>query len=228
MTGLTNGEPYKFQFRAQNEVMKNGEDGGPAVSATGTPWPVVTLVLDSEDIAEDGGESIVTATVTNAANRSFTVTVTANSADPAAFTKAGSTLRFAADAGVSTGDVKITAVDNIVDAGAVPVVVTVSGTLSTGSAAPDDVTITITDDDDAPSAPDVTAAVVSSSAIRLSWGPPAAGTSPITHFEYRSKIGDLTATDAWVTIPGSNSGTGTYVVTGLTAETSVQLRGTGS
>ena len=114
-------------------------------------------------IDEDGGESTVTARLTtaeNTANRSFDVTVTAESTTPGAFTLSGSTLTIAAGQPSSAGDVKITAVPNVVDADNV---VTVSGTLSTGSAAPTDVTVTITDDDEAPSAPTVTADAVANS-----------------------------------------------------------------
>ena len=223
VSGLQNGEPYNFQLRARNEVRNDeNEGGGPAVSRAGTPWPAVTLEVDPVTIVEDGGESTVTARLTtaeNTANRSFTVTVTAESTTPGAFTLSASTLTIAAGQPSSAGDVKITAVPNVVDADNV---VTVSGTLSTGSAAPTDVTVTITDDDEAPSAPTVTADAVANSTteIRLSWPPPAAGTSPITHFEYRSKATEaLAETDPWMRVPGSNSGTGTYVVTGLTAAT---------
>ena len=157
VSGLENGEAYQFQLRALNGVTKDGVDGGPHVSGTGTPWPVVMLALAPEDINEKGdeNESDVTATVTNAASKPFTVTVSAEAVSPAVagdFTLTGRTLSFAANATEATGDVKITAVDNPVDA-AESATVTVSGTMSTGSDAPASVDLTITDDDAVPATP---------------------------------------------------------------------------
>ena len=103
---LDNGEAYQFQLRAKNGVMKDGDDGGPAVTGTGTPWPVVTLVLTPETVTEKGAatnSSVVTATVAaeNTASKPFTVTVSAEAVSPAVagdFTLAGRTLSFAANA----------------------------------------------------------------------------------------------------------------------------------
>ena len=114
--------------------------------------PVVTLVLNPDSIAENGGVSTVTATLNTASAEAFTVTVSATAVDPAVtgdFTLGGATLSFAADATTSTGEVTITAVDNDVDAP--DKTVTVSGAVSLGGVtAPADATLTITDDDEAP------------------------------------------------------------------------------
>ena len=112
--------------------------------------PVVTLVLNPDSIAENGGVSTVTATLNTASAEAFTVTVSAAAVDPAVtgdFTLDGATLSFAADATASTGEVTITAVDNDVDAP--DKTVTVSGAVSLdGVDAPANVTVTITDDDE--------------------------------------------------------------------------------
>ena len=114
--------------------------------------PVVTLVLNPDSIAENGGVSRVTATASPASAEAFTVTVSAVAVDPAVagdFTLGGATLSFAADATASTGEVTITAVDNDVDAP--DKTVTVSGAVSLdGVDAPANVALTIADDDEPP------------------------------------------------------------------------------
>ena len=117
--------------------------------------PVVTLVLTPPSIAENGGVSTVTATVSPASPDPFTVTVAAAPEDPAGpedFVLEGTLLSFAAAATESTGEVSVTAVDN--DEDAPDRTVTVSGTVSLETVtAPLPVTLTITDDD-APDPPD--------------------------------------------------------------------------
>ena len=114
--------------------------------------PVVVLALEPVSITEDGGVSRVTATVTRAWTEAFTVTVTATPVAPAAasdFTLSGSTLEFAADATASSGTLTITARGN--DAVDAPdKTVTVAATVSTMEVrAPDEVTLTILDDEPA-------------------------------------------------------------------------------
>ena len=114
--------------------------------------PAVTLVLTPDSIAEDGGVSRVTATLNTAVAEPFTVTVSAAAVAPAVaddFTLGGTTLSFAAEATESTGEVTITAVDNEEDAE--DKTVTISGTVTLeGVTAPAGVTLTISDDDEAP------------------------------------------------------------------------------
>ena len=209
-----NGEPHSFQFRARNGVTKDGDNGGRAVTRTGTPWPVVTLAAAPDPIVEKDGESTVTATVANSANRPFTVTVTAESTIPGAFMLEGSTLSFAANESTATGDVKVAAVDNDLDADE-NAVVTVSGTLSTGSAAPADVVLTITDDDTKPGTPEL-AATAGDAQVTLVWTFPEEGSSDVTGFEYRYKEeGALTDADIWLVVSGG-PGVLRLVVTGLT------------
>ena len=112
----------------------------------------MTLVLSPDSIAEAGGVSTLTATVSPASAEAFTVTVTATADAPATeadFTLSGASLSFAANATGSTGEVTIAPVDNDVDAA--DKMVTVSGTVSRDNVtAPASVTITINDDDEPP------------------------------------------------------------------------------
>ena len=116
--------------------------------------PRVTLELDPDSISENGGTSTVTASVSSGSSTPFTVTVSAEPESPAVagdFSLSTDTvLSFAANATESTGTVTITANDNSVDTA--NRTVTVKGEIPTGLRlrAPDDVTLTITDDDLAP------------------------------------------------------------------------------
>ena len=113
--------------------------------------PQVTLTLTPPSIAEDGGASTVTATVSPAAAAAFTVTVASapvSPADAGDFAQSGSTLSFASGATTSTGSVTITAVDNTADTPDHQVLV--SGTVSSaGVSAPAGALLTILDDDSA-------------------------------------------------------------------------------
>ncbi len=118
--------------------------------------PTVTLALTPSAINESGAtnSSTVTATLLGKSNTAVTLTVAAAAgADTVAgdFTlSANKTLTIAAGATTSAGAVKITAVDNDVDAPNKSV--TVSATASGGGVAnPDNQTLTINDDDAAPS-----------------------------------------------------------------------------
>ena len=114
--------------------------------------PMVTLVLAPASIEEDGGVSMVTATLDRASSSATTVTVTAGAVSPAVagdFTLSGNTLTIAAGATTSTGEVTITAVDNDVDAPDKSVTVAGTATNELGIEQPDARTLTITDDDGA-------------------------------------------------------------------------------
>ena len=116
------------------------------------PTPEVTLHLSDADgeVAEDAAAVTVTATASPASANAFTVTVSASPVAPATDAdfelSANRTLRFAANATASTGTVTIAPVD---DSDAEPTqVVTVSGSASVaGVTDPDDMTLTILDDD---------------------------------------------------------------------------------
>ena len=111
----------------------------------------VELVLTPGSIDENGGESVVTARVTESSTTPFTVAVAVEPVAPATaadFTVSSNTvLSFAANATKSTGVVTITAIDNEEADG--ERAVTVSGTVAGTSdvSEPMDETLTIRDDD---------------------------------------------------------------------------------
>ena len=120
--------------------------------------PQVTLALAPTSISENGGVSVVTATVEPAAEAAFNVTVTAagggdNAAAAGDFTQSGSTLFFAAGATTATASatnvpVTITAVNNNAYTGDKTVMVSGAVTEASGVMAPEDAELTIMDDDE--------------------------------------------------------------------------------
>ncbi len=110
----------------------------------------VSLVLTPGAIAENGGTSTVTATVSRASDTAFDVTVSASPVDPATASdfslSTNTTLSFAANATESTGIVTVTAVNN--DDQTENLRVTVSGSVSAaGIVAPAARRLTILDAD---------------------------------------------------------------------------------
>ena len=114
------------------------------------PPPDVFLELSPAEISENGGVSRVTARLSRASGAVTTVMVSAAPVSPAVsgdFTQSGTTLTIAAGQTSSTGTVRITAVDNDVDAPDKQVTVSGSASNTQGVTGPDDVTLTIEDDD---------------------------------------------------------------------------------
>ncbi len=134
--------------------------GNTTLDGTGTitdddATPTATLVLTPATIDESGDDNAttVTASLSGASSEAVTLMVAAAAVSPAVTgdfaLSANKTLTIAAGSKASTGAVTITAVDNSVDAP--NKTVTVSATASGGGVAdPDDATLTITDDDAAP------------------------------------------------------------------------------
>ena len=117
------------------------------------PAPTVTLVRSRNTIGENGASMTVKATLSHPSSEATTVTVSAAGtvARAAAFTLTGATLTIPAGQEESTGSATITATNN--DTDAPDQVVAVSGTArnTQGIAGdPDDVEVTITDDEAAP------------------------------------------------------------------------------
>ena len=127
------------------------DDATPSIPADDEDALTVTLVLTPTTIDESGGLTTVTATLNHPSSAETTVTVSATAVSPAVagdFTlSANKTLTIAAGETASTGMVTITAVDNNVDAP--DKMVTVSAVVSNdiGVTAPEDVILTIADDD---------------------------------------------------------------------------------
>ena len=118
------------------------------------PLPQVTLLLSSGDVIdEDGGTATVTALLDRRSSAEITVTVSATPLEPAAgayFSQAGTTLVIAADSLVSRGVVRITAVDDAVDAPHKRLLVGATVAGGNGVAAPASRELTIADDEPTP------------------------------------------------------------------------------
>ena len=115
--------------------------------------PRVTLLLTPDAIAEAGGVSAVTAALDRPSSVDTTVAVSAAAVSPAAadgFALAGSVLTIPAGRTDSAGTVTITAADNDVHEGDRQVTVSGAATNALGVSGPDPVTLTITDDEEAP------------------------------------------------------------------------------
>ena len=113
--------------------------------------PTVTLVLTPASIGENGGTSTVTATLDRPSSAATKVTVWVTPVSPAAASdytlSTNRELTVAAGATTSTRRVTITAVNNNVDALDKEVTVQATATNALGVAAPQDVTLTIADDE---------------------------------------------------------------------------------
>ena len=115
--------------------------------------PTITLALSADTIGEAGGSALVTASVGDALGVPVTLAVTAT-AVPAEragdFTQSGTTLTIATGQTGSTGTVRITAVDNPVDAPDRGVQIAATPVGVSGLTAPAARTLTITDDEATP------------------------------------------------------------------------------
>ena len=142
------------QYLRATASYTDGHGMGKEESATTTAQvqaaPQVSLALSPPSITEQDGVSTVTARLDQSVSVDTRVTVSATAVSPAVrgdFTLSGNTLTIPANQTSSEGTVTLTAQDNKVDAEAKEV--TVTGTLPPTSlvVAPDEVTLTITDDD---------------------------------------------------------------------------------
>ena len=115
--------------------------------------PTVTLELSQPSIPEDDGETTVTATLSGTSSEAVTVTVSVIAAAPVVagdFELTGTTLTITAGATGSTGEVKVTAKNNDVDAPDKTVEVKGTVTGGNGATAPAPLVLTITDDEVTP------------------------------------------------------------------------------
>ena len=148
-----NDDPWYFGATDQYPVLKYA---GLDTTAQFQLLPArVTLALTPASISEAGGVSTVSATLSHPSSAATTITVSAQAVSPAVagdFTLSSTaTLTIAANATTSTGTVTITAVNNMTDAPAKRVTVSATVAGGNGVSAPVAVTLTITDDDAAPS-----------------------------------------------------------------------------
>ena len=118
--------------------------------------PTATLILTPDSIGENGGSSTVTATLSHASDETITITLSAEEVAPAVAAdfvlSADTTLTIAAGATTSTGTVTIDAIDNTSDDPNKQVTVSASVASTQGVNAPADLTLTIVDDEGAPTA----------------------------------------------------------------------------
>ncbi len=113
--------------------------------------PTVTLNLSANSIAENGGSSRVTATLSGTSSEDVTLSVAATPVSPAVvgdFTLSeATTLTIAARGRSSSGQVSVTAVNNNVDAANKQLTISATAQGGNGVAAPASKPLTITDDD---------------------------------------------------------------------------------
>ena len=132
--------------------------------------PRSTLVLTPASISESGGVTTVTATLSNPSANAVTVAVTAAAVSPAVAgdfaLSSAATLVIAAGQTASSGTVTVTAVGNATDSADKSVTVSGSASGTPGAADPPDATLTIRDDDGAPTV----SLVLSSSSVSESGG----------------------------------------------------------
>ncbi len=112
------------------------------------PKPTATLALDPATIDESGATNVstVTASLSAASSEALTLTVSAGAGVTVSDNKV---LTIAAGQAASTGTVTLTAIDNDVDAADLEVTVSATASGGNGVANPANVTLTITDDDEA-------------------------------------------------------------------------------
>ena len=187
--------------------------------------PTVSLKLTPAEISEDGGASMVTASLDKTWHEAVTVVVSASPVSPATSSDfalgSNTTLTIRAGARTSTGDVTITAANN--DVAAPDKQVKVSGMVTAPDyvPAPAERTLTILDDDAGLAAPTGFAVSAGSTKAKLSWDEPSDG-AVITAHEVRYRAGDDALPDTWETIPNSAPGQANekgYTVTGLSPGT---------
>ena len=114
--------------------------------------PTATLSLSQSSISENGGSATVTAALSHPSSGATALTVAASPGSGTDFTQTGTTLNIAAGATSSTGTVTIAATNNSVDAPDKSVTVSATASGASNVANPSSVTLTLTDDEAAPTA----------------------------------------------------------------------------
>ena len=150
--------------RADNSQGAGAVTGAALTLTDDEATPTVTLSLSDSSISENGGSATVTASLSGESSEKVTLTVSAAAVSPAVAgdfsLSSNKTLTIAAGDTSSSGAVTITANDNTTDAADKSVRVSASVSGTSGAANPSNVTLTITDDDAAPtlsiSSPSVT------------------------------------------------------------------------
>ena len=111
--------------------------------------PTVTLALSESSIEEDGGTSTVTASIDVRSSAVTSISVSVSPAASGVNLSTNTTLSIAAGDTTSTGTVTLTSVDNDVDTSDRDFTISGSATNTEGATDPADLTLTVTDDDEA-------------------------------------------------------------------------------
>ena len=224
ITGLTNGRDVTIWVQAVTANFM-----GDSASVSGASWPDVTVTPAESSLDESGSDNStqVTVTLTSLAvsdtRVEFSILEGTSASDKATITPSALTF--------TPGDlakaVTLTAVDNVTDDDADPVITLqadVAETEAEASAArvPGTADVTITDDDMVPDVPQgISFSAVGTDRFTVNWTPPATeGTSAITRYEVRfattasGDIGDA----IWVTASGGSNAR-SHVISGLTTNT---------
>ena len=150
--------------------------------------PAAALVLIPASIGENGGTTVVSATLTGPSAEDTVLTVSAMPDTPAVsgdFTLSlNRELTIPAGETASVGAVEVTAVDNSMGAADKTLTISAAATNAHGVVSPDPVPLTIPDDDSGPEAPMNVAATPGDTQVVLSWDAPASDAG-ITRHEYR-------------------------------------------
>ncbi len=185
-----------------NAAVSNAEGAGTASGTiTDNDTATATLVLTPGSIDESGDDnaSTVTAMLSGPSSAAVTLTVSATAVSPAAAgdfsLSANKTLSIAAGATTSTGTVTLTAVNNTLDAPNASVTVSATATGGHDIDDPAAVTLTIVDDDDAP-----TVSVADATAVTE-------GDDPTKTTDMTFTVSLSTASGRTVTVPYTLGGT---------------------
>ena len=198
-----------------------GGNGVPAPSSatltiTDDEAPQTTLLLSSSSIAENAGVATVTATLDRTSSAATTITVSAAAgagAVAADFSlSSATTLTIAANATTSTGTVTITANDNDTDSPDKQVTVTATVANSQGAGSVTGATLTLTDDEAAPTV----ALALSSTSISENGGASMV-TATLTHPSSAATTVTVTAVSGFYTV---DSDATIVIAAGLTAAAS--------
>ena len=158
ITGVNNADATGNKTVTVSSTLTNSVGTGSVTDVTLTltddDVPNVTLVLSPASITENAQVSTITATLDRVATVATTVTVSATAVAPAVagdFTlSTTTTLTFAANVTTSTGSVTITSVNDTTDAPDKGVTVSATVAGGNGASLSSAVTLTITDDEAAP------------------------------------------------------------------------------
>ena len=191
--------------------------------------PMVTLDVSPTSISENGGSATVTAMLDHASSAATTVAISATPQSPATSSdyelSMASTLTIAAGETTSTGTVTITAVDNDRDEPDKTITVSGSATNSQGITNPPNVTLTIEDDEEAPTvtlelspisiienggSTTVTATLDYASSAATTVAISATSQSPATSSDY-----ELSTTTMLTIAAGETISTGTVMITAV-------------